>query len=202
MVLKRGENVGDRYVKNTNEQEILEIMCRVRANPPSPPMARWPVRLESGAQWWVWTRLGRTHKLAANQLVNRATRTSAGGNPSGCLELRKISKNFGAITALTDVDLAIQPGEVLGLMGDNARASRRWSRSSPAISRPVRASIMSTTSRPGFSKPVEARQKGHRGRLPGPRAVRQSHRRLQRFSRARGGPPGWSAEIPELSGDV
>jgi simple sugar transport system ATP-binding protein len=84
MVLKRGENVGDRYVKNTNEHECWRSSCRVRANPPSPPMARWPVRLESGAQWWVWTRLGRTHKLAANQLVNRATRTSAGGNPIGC----------------------------------------------------------------------------------------------------------------------
>ena len=35
------------------------------------------------------------------------------------LSLRKISKNFGAIQALTEVDLALEPGEVLGLMGDN-----------------------------------------------------------------------------------
>ena len=33
--------------------------------------------------------------------------------------LRKISKHFGAITALTEVDLSLEPGEVLGLMGDN-----------------------------------------------------------------------------------
>jgi ABC-type sugar transport system ATPase subunit len=26
MVLKRGENVGDRYVKSTNEHEVLEII--------------------------------------------------------------------------------------------------------------------------------------------------------------------------------
>ena len=26
MVLKRGENVGDRYVKNTNEHEVLELI--------------------------------------------------------------------------------------------------------------------------------------------------------------------------------
>ena len=26
MVLKRGENVGDRYIKHTTEQEILELM--------------------------------------------------------------------------------------------------------------------------------------------------------------------------------
>ena len=35
------------------------------------------------------------------------------------LELRGISKSFGAIRALSDVDLALEPGEVLGLMGDN-----------------------------------------------------------------------------------
>ena len=34
-------------------------------------------------------------------------------------ELRGISKNFGAIQALTKVDLKIEAGEVLGLMGDN-----------------------------------------------------------------------------------
>jgi simple sugar transport system ATP-binding protein len=26
MVLKRGENVGDRYIKNTDEHEVLEII--------------------------------------------------------------------------------------------------------------------------------------------------------------------------------
>lgn len=35
------------------------------------------------------------------------------------LELRSISKNFGAIQALTDVSFAIEAGEVVGLMGDN-----------------------------------------------------------------------------------
>ncbi|MBX6322675.1 MAG: sugar ABC transporter ATP-binding protein [Rhodospirillaceae bacterium] len=35
------------------------------------------------------------------------------------LELRKISKHFGAIEALSDVDLAVEPGEIVGLMGDN-----------------------------------------------------------------------------------
>jgi len=35
------------------------------------------------------------------------------------LELRGISKNFGAIHALTDVSFAVDAGEVIGLMGDN-----------------------------------------------------------------------------------
>jgi simple sugar transport system ATP-binding protein len=35
------------------------------------------------------------------------------------LELSNISKHFGAIHAVNDVSLAIEPGEVVGLMGDN-----------------------------------------------------------------------------------
>ncbi|HZY67296.1 MAG TPA: ATP-binding cassette domain-containing protein, partial [Devosia sp.] len=35
------------------------------------------------------------------------------------LELNNISKHFGAIQAVNDVSLSIEPGEVVGLMGDN-----------------------------------------------------------------------------------
>src|SRR5262245_4488156 len=44
-----------------------------------------------------------------------------GEGPCGMriLELQRISKNFGAIQALTDVSFAIDAGEVVGLMGDN-----------------------------------------------------------------------------------
>ena len=35
------------------------------------------------------------------------------------LELKSIKMNFGAIEALSGVDLDISPGEALGLMGDN-----------------------------------------------------------------------------------
>jgi ribose transport system ATP-binding protein len=36
------------------------------------------------------------------------------------VEMRGISKSFGAVKALIDVDLTIRPGEVLGLVGDNS----------------------------------------------------------------------------------
>ena len=35
------------------------------------------------------------------------------------LELNAVSKHFGAIHALNEVDMALEGGEVLGLMGDN-----------------------------------------------------------------------------------
>ena len=44
------------------------------------------------------------------------------GPPSGstlCLEARSISKRFGGITALHDISISVEPGEILGLVGPN-----------------------------------------------------------------------------------
>jgi simple sugar transport system ATP-binding protein len=41
-------------------------------------------------------------------------------NNTPLVEMRKISKSFGAVNALIDVDLTIRPGEILGLVGDNS----------------------------------------------------------------------------------
>ena len=41
------------------------------------------------------------------------------GRPSPLLELRGVSKSFGAVQALFQVDLAVAPGEVMALVGDN-----------------------------------------------------------------------------------
>jgi len=39
--------------------------------------------------------------------------------PDPVLELRGVSKRFGAVQALTDVDFAVHPAEVVALVGDN-----------------------------------------------------------------------------------
>ena len=47
---------------------------------------------------------------------------AAAGSPNGAgtlLELRKVTKTFGPVRALTDVDLSIPPGKVTALIGDN-----------------------------------------------------------------------------------
>ncbi|MEA2134898.1 MAG: D-xylose transport system ATP-binding protein, partial [Solirubrobacteraceae bacterium] len=38
---------------------------------------------------------------------------------SPILELRKVSKSFGAVQVLYDVDFHVAPGEVMALVGDN-----------------------------------------------------------------------------------
>jgi simple sugar transport system ATP-binding protein len=40
------------------------------------------------------------------------------------LDVRSISKSFGAIRALTDVCFSVDAGEVVGLMGDNGAGNR------------------------------------------------------------------------------
>ncbi len=40
--------------------------------------------------------------------------------PQPLVEMRGINKSFGAVNALIDVNLKIQPGEILGLVGDNS----------------------------------------------------------------------------------
>src|SRR5229473_6699161 len=49
--------------------------------------------------------------------VGQAAVPSYEGVPA--LSLRGISKSFGAVRALTDVDFDVYPGEVVGLVGDN-----------------------------------------------------------------------------------
>jgi len=76
------------------------------------------------------------------------------------LELQKVSKNFGAITALTDVDLSLEPGEVLGLMGDNGAGKSTLVKIIAGSFRPSSGEILLENQPVHFHKPVEARQKG------------------------------------------
>jgi D-xylose transport system ATP-binding protein len=52
--------------------------------------------------------------------VTDATATKPAAQPkTPLLELRGVSKSFGAVRALTDVDFEVGPGEVVALVGDN-----------------------------------------------------------------------------------
>jgi simple sugar transport system ATP-binding protein len=77
------------------------------------------------------------------------------------LQLRNISKSFGAIRALTDVSLTLEPGEVLGLMGDNGAGKSTLVKIMAGNFPPTSGQIILEDGEPVvFHKPVEARQKG------------------------------------------
>ena len=76
------------------------------------------------------------------------------------LQLRNVSKNFGAIKALTDVDLALEPGEVLGLMGDNGAGKSTLVKIIAGNFPPSAGEIVLNGDPVHFHKPVEARRKG------------------------------------------
>src|SRR5688572_19132606 len=76
------------------------------------------------------------------------------------LELRNIAKHFGAIEALKGVDLDLEPGEVLGLMGDNG-AGKSTLVKIIAGNFPPSEGEVSLEGRPcHFHKPVDARAEG------------------------------------------
>jgi simple sugar transport system ATP-binding protein len=76
------------------------------------------------------------------------------------LELNNISKNFGAIQALSDVTLAISPGEVIGLMGDNGAGKSTLVKIMAGNYPPSEGKILIEGQEVRFSRPIEARQHG------------------------------------------
>jgi simple sugar transport system ATP-binding protein len=76
------------------------------------------------------------------------------------LELRHVSKNFGAIKALSDVDLSIEKGEILGLMGDNGAGKSTMVKLIAGNFPPSAGEIVLDGEVVHFHKPVEARKKG------------------------------------------
>ena len=76
------------------------------------------------------------------------------------LQLTEISKSFGAIRALHDVNLTIEPGEVLGLMGDNGAGKSTLVKIIAGNFPATSGSIVLDGEPVHFSRPVEAREKG------------------------------------------
>ena len=91
---------------------------------------------------------------------NTVPKTERAEKPMRLFELRKISKHFGAIHALVDVDLTIDHGEVLGLMGDNGAGKSTLVKIMAGNYPPSGGEIWLDEERVEFHKPVDAREKG------------------------------------------
>jgi simple sugar transport system ATP-binding protein len=76
------------------------------------------------------------------------------------LELQNISKHFGAIHALNDVTLTLEPGQVVGLMGDNGAGKSTLVKIIADNFRPTHGTMRMNGTELVLHKPIEARNHG------------------------------------------
>lgn len=76
------------------------------------------------------------------------------------LELTGVSKNFGAIQALIDVSLELNPGEVVGLMGDNGAGKSTLVKIIAGNFPPSGGTMTMQGRKVAFHKPSDAREGG------------------------------------------
>jgi simple sugar transport system ATP-binding protein len=76
------------------------------------------------------------------------------------LELTNVSKHFGAIHAVNDVSFSIEPGEVVGLMGDNGAGKSTLVKMIAGNFRPTEGSMKMDGAELVLHKPVDARRHG------------------------------------------
>jgi simple sugar transport system ATP-binding protein len=85
--------------------------------------------------------------------------TSAQDRPA-VVEMRQISKNFGAVQALRGVDLVLQHNQVLGLVGDNAAGKSTLMKVLSGAYIPDEGGIFIDGEPVSFSSPMDARRQG------------------------------------------
>ncbi len=76
------------------------------------------------------------------------------------LQLRGVSKSFGAIQALTGVDLTVERGQALGLMGDNGAGKSTLMKIIAGNFAPTSGEIALDGVTVHFGRPIEARRLG------------------------------------------
>jgi len=81
-------------------------------------------------------------------------------SPATMLELTGISKNFAGIHALVNVSFSLNPGEVVGLMGDNGAGKSTLVKIIAGNFPPSEGSISISGRKVVFHKPTQAREEG------------------------------------------
>ena len=94
--------------------------------------------------------------LPSNDMLD----TTDHAKPAPLLEARKISKYFGAVTALQDVDLKLYPGEVLGVVGDNGAGKSTLMKVLSGLHPPSAGSLVFDGEPVHFTSPASARSRG------------------------------------------
>ena len=76
------------------------------------------------------------------------------------LEVRNLSRHFGAVKALDDCSLTVHPGEVVALAGDNGAGKTTMIKAISGVYPPTSGKILIDGSPVSFSSPEDAREKG------------------------------------------
>jgi simple sugar transport system ATP-binding protein len=91
----------------------------------------------------------------------RAARVKGEAGPGmAILELENVSKHFGAIQAVNDVSLTLEPGEVIGLMGDNGAGKSTLVKIIAGDFRPSHGSMRMEGRELLLHRPIEAQLHG------------------------------------------
>jgi ABC-type sugar transport system ATPase subunit len=76
------------------------------------------------------------------------------------IEARGITKRYGALTALQGVDLAVNPGEVVGLVGDNGAGKSTLIKILSGALPPTSGDLLIDGRNASLRSPLDARQQG------------------------------------------
>jgi simple sugar transport system ATP-binding protein len=76
------------------------------------------------------------------------------------LEVRNLSRHFGAVRALDDCSMVVHPGEVVALAGDNGAGKTTMIKAISGVYRPTSGEILIEGNAVSFSSPQEARALG------------------------------------------
>jgi simple sugar transport system ATP-binding protein len=87
-------------------------------------------------------------------------RPIADGSVAPIIEARGISKRFGHLTALSDVDLRLHPGEVLGVVGDNGAGKTTLMKILSGLHPPSDGELLIDGESVRFGSPRDARRLG------------------------------------------
>ena len=82
------------------------------------------------------------------------------GARAGGLRLKGISKAFGQVQALSNVDLEVSPGEILAIVGDNGAGKSTLIKTISGVHRADRGSIAVDGVERHFHSPADAREAG------------------------------------------
>jgi simple sugar transport system ATP-binding protein len=81
-------------------------------------------------------------------------------DPVPLLELRHVSKNFGAVQALKDFSMVLNRGEVVALAGDNGAGKTTVIKAISGVYKPSAGEILLNGEPVSFASPQEARDRG------------------------------------------